>query len=97
MTEHVLAAAGSLPWPALAFMGLATTAFTLSVEMHALKAVSSPLAALIYTAEPLWGALFAWVLLGERWGATGWAGAALIIASTLAAQFAGGAEKSKEA
>lgn len=96
-TEHVLAAAGSLPWPALAFMGLATTAFTLSVEMHALKAVSSPLAALIYTAEPLWGALFAWVLLGERWGPTGWAGAALIISSTLAAQFAGGAEKAKEA
>ncbi|CAL8471255.1 g10797 [Coccomyxa elongata] len=95
--DHVLAAASNLPWPALAFMGLATTAFTLSVEMHALKAVSSPLAALIYTAEPLWGALFAWVLLGERWGPTGWAGAALIIASTLAAQFAGGAEKAKEA
>ncbi len=95
--EHLLAAAEGLPWPALAFMGLATTAFTLSVEMHALKSVSSPLAALIYTAEPLWGALFAWVLLGERWGPTGWAGAALIIASTLAAQFLGGSEKTKEA
>jgi drug/metabolite transporter (DMT)-like permease len=56
------------------------------VEMHALKSVSAPLAALIYTAEPLWGALFAWVLLNERWGPTGWVGAALIIASTAASQ-----------
>jgi drug/metabolite transporter (DMT)-like permease len=70
-------------------MGLGTTAFTLSVEMHALKDVSAPLAALIYTAEPLWGALFAWVLLGERWGPSGWLGAALIVGSCLAAQLAG--------
>lgn len=92
----MLAAAKELPWPALGFMGLATTAFTLWVEMHALKSVSSPLAALIYTAEPLWGALFAWVLLGERWGATGWAGAALIITSSLAAQLSGSGAEAKE-
>ena len=47
------------------------------------------MAALIYTAEPLWGALFAWVLLGERWGSTGWIGAFLIVSSSLAAQLSG--------
>jgi hypothetical protein len=47
--EHAWAAAAGLPWAAIAYMGLATTAFTLWVEMHALKNVSAPLAALIYT------------------------------------------------
>lgn len=65
------------------------------VEMHALKSVSAPLAALIYTAEPLWGALFAWVLLDERWGPTGWVGAALIIASTAASQLVNSRARSK--
>lgn len=48
--------------------------------------VSAPLAALIYTSEPLWGAFFAWTLLGEHWGATGWVGAFLIVSATLYAQ-----------
>ena len=48
--------------------------------------VSAPLAALIYTSEPLWGALFAWTLLGEHWGASGWVGAVLIVAASLGAQ-----------
>lgn len=93
--EHVLAAAATLPLPMVLYMGLATTAFTLWVEMHALKDVSAPLAALIYTSEPLWGALFAWTLLGERWGATGWLGAALIIGSSLGAQLVGKDAKQK--
>ena len=68
----------------------------LQVEMHALKSVSAPLAALIYTAEPLWGALFAWVLLQERWGPTGWAGAALIVSSTAASQLVNSRSKAKQ-
>lgn len=46
-------------------------------------------------AEPLWGALFAWTLLGERWGATGWLGAALIVGSSLGAQLVGSGSKDK--
>ena len=68
----------------------------LQVEMHALKTVSAPLAALIYTAEPLWGALFAWVLLKERWGPTGWVGAALIVSSTAASQLVNSRSKPKK-
>lgn len=50
--------------------------------------MSSPVAAIIYTAEPLWGAGLAYAILGERWGALGWVGATLIIGSSLAAQLA---------
>ena len=34
--------------------------------MNALKDVSAPVAAIIYSAEPLWGAGLAYCLLGER-------------------------------
>lgn len=90
---HSLKQVQALPWPALAYMGLGTTALTLWLEMSSLKEVSSPLAALIYTAEPVWGSLFAYLFLEERWGALGWVGAALIIGSSLFSQLCGDTEK----
>mmetsp|Transcript_15861 Transcript_15861/g.30385 ORF Transcript_15861/g.30385 Transcript_15861/m.30385 type:complete len:435 (+) Transcript_15861:160-1464(+) len=78
--------ARDLPWLELGYMGLLTTAAPLLIEVSALKEVSAELAALIYTTEPLWGASFAWVLAGDRWGAKGWVGAALIMGSSLVAQ-----------
>ena len=51
--------------------------------------MSAPLAALIYTSEPLWGAVLAWFLLDERWGATGWAGASFIIGGSLYSKLGG--------
>jgi hypothetical protein len=51
--------------------------------------VSSTEAAIIYTLEPVFGASLAYVILGERWGASGWVGAALIVASCLCAQLLG--------
>ncbi|CAG9467883.1 unnamed protein product [Pedinophyceae sp. YPF-701] len=91
--EAVTSAAAQVPWWQIAYMGLATTALTLWIEMESLKEVSAPLAALIYTAEPLWGAMFAWVLLDERWGAAGWVGAAIIVGSSAAAQLKGDTSK----
>lgn len=89
----LLSQAKALPWGSLAYMGLGTTALTLWLEMSSLKEVSSPLAALIYTAEPVWGSLFAYLCLDERWGAAGWVGAALIISSSLFSQLGGDADK----
>lgn len=40
---------------------------------------------MVYTLEPLWGAGFAWLLLGERWGPMGWVGASLILGELCAA------------
>ena len=51
--------------------------------------MSSTEAAILYTLEPVFGAALAWVVLGERWGAAGWLGAALICASCLVAQLLG--------
>jgi hypothetical protein len=51
--------------------------------------VSSTDAAMIYSLEPVVGALMAYAFLGERWGAWGWAGGALILASSVATQMMG--------
>jgi len=48
---------------------------------------------MIYSLEPVVGALIAYALLGERWGAWGWAGGGVILASSLLTQMAGGAER----
>ena len=55
----------------------------------ALKDVSSTECALIYSMEPVLGAGFAFMALGERWGPTGWLGAGLIVASSLTGQIMG--------
>lgn len=44
-----------------------------------MRDVSATETAIIYGLEPLWGAGFAWFLLGERWGVAGWIGAALVL------------------
>ena len=44
------------PWGALIYMGVLSTSFPLLLEFFAFQNVSASLAALIYTAEPLWGA-----------------------------------------
>jgi drug/metabolite transporter (DMT)-like permease len=49
------------------------------VQLLAMQTVSATEAAVIFTLEPLWGAAFAWFLLGERWGLRGWIGAAFIL------------------
>ena len=47
--------------------------------MAAMRNVSATETAIIYGLEPVWGAGFAWFLLGERWDTTGWIGAALLL------------------
>ena len=83
------------PWTNLVFMGVFTTAAVLWIEAHALKFVSAPLAALIYSSEPVWGAAFAFAV-GERFGPTGWIGAALVAGSSVAAQALGDLTKRKD-
>lgn len=40
-----------------------------------MRDVSATETAIIYGLEPVWGAAFAWVMLGERWGMAGFVGA----------------------
>ncbi|KAL4633060.1 hypothetical protein ACB092_04G093900 [Castanea dentata] len=61
----------------------------LGYEMAAMRDVSATETAIIYGLEPLWGAGFAWFLLGERWGMSGWIGAALVLGGSLMVQMFG--------
>ncbi len=46
-------------------------------------------AALIFSAEPVFASLLAWMLLGERLAGLGWLGAAMILGAVLAAEVGG--------
>lgn len=86
----------SISIPALIYTGIITTSMSLWIEFNALKAVSATEAALIYTSEPLWGAAFSWLLIGERWGPTGWVGAACVVGASVITQLGNSDENRDE-
>jgi drug/metabolite transporter (DMT)-like permease len=51
--------------------------------MVAMGDVSATETAIVYGLEPVWGATFAWFLLGERWDNAAWIGAALVLCKLL--------------
>lgn len=51
--------------------------------------MSSTDAAMIYSLEPVAGALMAYAFLGERWGLWGWVGGAVILGSSMLTQVQG--------
>ena len=63
----------------LAWTGLVSTAFTIWLCAEAFKRVSSVDASLIITSEPLWAAVVAAALLGERFAAGDVVGGGLIL------------------
>ncbi|CAN6178476.1 unnamed protein product [Urochloa humidicola] len=79
----------SLPWPAILYTGIFSTSFCLWAEVAGMRDVSATETAIIYGLEPVWGAGFAWTMLGERWGMTGYVGAIFIIVGSLMAQILG--------
>ncbi|KAL2478897.1 uncharacterized protein Fot_47911 [Forsythia ovata] len=88
----------AFPWIPALYSGVFTTGLCLWGEISAMRDVSATETAVIYGLEPLWGAGFAWFLLGERWGFAGWIGAALILGGSLTVQiFEASANKSRKA
>ncbi|KAL6607002.1 hypothetical protein ACP70R_042655 [Stipagrostis hirtigluma subsp. patula] len=79
----------SFPWTAILYTGIFSTSFCLWAEVAAMRDVSATETAIIYGLEPVWGAAFAWAMLGERWGAAGFIGAIFIIAGSLMVQILG--------
>ena len=67
----------------LFFTGLVTTALTIYMEALALKTLSAAETTLILSTEPLWGAAFASLLIGEQFGMDAAMGAALIVAGCI--------------
>ncbi|KAL3640727.1 hypothetical protein CASFOL_015695 [Castilleja foliolosa] len=79
----------AFPWIPALYTGVFSTGLCLWGEIAAMRDVSATETAMIYGLEPLWGAGFAWFLLGERWGLAGWIGAALILGGSLTVQMFG--------
>ncbi|KAJ7975229.1 Drug/metabolite transporter [Quillaja saponaria] len=85
----------AFPWIPALYTGVFSTGLCLWIEMEAMRNVSATQTALIYGLEPLWGAGFAWFLLGERWGTIGWIGAALVLGGSLMVQMFGSSEPNR--
>lgn len=79
----------AFPWIPALYTGVFSTGLCLWVEMVAMRDVSATETAIIYGLEPVWGAGFAWFLLGERWGTSGWIGALLVLGGSLTVQIFG--------
>lgn len=75
------------PWIVLLYLGIGTTALTTWLQTHGQRYIGAAEAAVIYTLEPVWAAVFAVFILAESLGLTGWAGAAVICAATLISQY----------
>nr|ACS88373.1 putative protein [Coix lacryma-jobi] len=89
--------AASFPWIPALYTGVFSTVLCMWAEMVAMGDVSATETAVVYGLEPVWGAAFAWILLGERWDSTAWIGAALVLCGSLTVQLFGSApEKSKK-
>jgi drug/metabolite transporter (DMT)-like permease len=65
--------------------GLVPVSYTIYAQSYGQARVRPVTANLIYTSQPIWTAVFAYSILGERLEATGYIGGALIGASVLLA------------
>ncbi|CAM8947532.1 unnamed protein product [Rhodiola kirilowii] len=77
------------PWIPALYTGVLSTGLCLWIEMTAMCDISATETAIVYGLEPIWGAGFAWFLLGERWGTMGWIGASLVLGGSLIVQIFG--------
>jgi len=66
---------------AVLYLAVVTTALTSWLQAIGQSAVAAEEASLIYALDPLWGAMFAAVLCGDRFGPQGIAGGVLVLAA----------------
>ncbi len=71
---------------AIAYMTVFATIGTFSVQNWAQARLTATRAAIIFALEPVWAAIFAAMILGERMGTRGYAGGALVIAGILVSE-----------
>jgi drug/metabolite transporter (DMT)-like permease len=79
-------ACGPIPWLAIIYLGLFATAATTWFQTLGQKWVTAPQAAVLYTLEPMWAAMFSWIFLRETLGAAGRVGGGLILAAAVLTQ-----------
>ncbi|WP_374352982.1 DMT family transporter [Chitinimonas sp.] len=90
LSSNTLATLPARAMPALlpiAYLGLIATAGMLFLQAYAQREVSADKAAVIYAMEPVFAALFGWVLLGETLGANGAIGGAMVVAAVILSEW----------
>jgi drug/metabolite transporter (DMT)-like permease len=73
-------------WGALLVTGVFASALGFLVQTWAQRRTSATRTALAFAMEPVWTALFGFWLAGDRLGAAGWTGAALIMGGIVVAE-----------
>lgn len=75
----------AVPWPTIFYLAVVATAFVLALQTWALGKTKPVRAGVIYTMEPVFAALFAMTLFGERMSAREVLGSAAILCGVLVA------------
>ncbi len=71
---------GATVWAALLVTGVFASAIAFLVQAWAQQRTSATQTALVFSLEPVWAGIFGFALAGDRLGAIGWAGCAVILA-----------------
>lgn len=80
-------------WGAILYLAVLATALVTLLQTWAQRRVRAAVAALIFVLEPVFAALFAYLLLGETLSAQGWLGAGLIGVAMLFSELGGSSPK----
>jgi drug/metabolite transporter (DMT)-like permease len=73
-------------WGALLVTGVFASALAFLVQTWAQRRTSATRTALVFALEPVWAAIFGFALAGDRLGALGWGGCAVIMAGIVLAE-----------
>jgi drug/metabolite transporter (DMT)-like permease len=73
-------------WGALLVTGIFASALGFLVQTWAQRQTSATRTALVFTLEPVWAAIFGYTLAGDRLGALGWSGCAVIMVGIVLAE-----------
>lgn len=85
-----VAAVQPAAWGVVAFLALLSTCLTFALQNAALTRLSSTAVSMLLCGEPLFTAIFSWIILGEALTGVGFAGAALIVTCVLAETYLDG-------
>jgi drug/metabolite transporter (DMT)-like permease len=77
---------GATVWGALLVTGVFASALAYAVQAWAQQRTSATRTALIFALEPVFTGIFGYALAGDRLGALGWAGCAVILSGILVAE-----------
>jgi drug/metabolite transporter (DMT)-like permease len=77
---------GATVWGALVVTGVFASALAYLAQAWAQRRTSATQTALVFALEPVWAGIFGFALAGDRLGAIGWAGCAVILSGIAVAE-----------